>query len=213
MPTPQLTLVWWAESGAAVNNPTFIWAAGTALLLGVALLAQARGPQPMRALGGAFAMAPVLVLAVIDLVWSEINLAPWLIGGAGIGLRACGCCGRAGAAAERHFNGRGDRPCHPRRRPEPEGLGRKRMVDRCRGPCGAAMLLERHARVSVRGHAAFTVLRLLAGGRTPPAMPIIVATPITPGMGPSAWRMASPAPPEMVRFACQLSRSASRRRR
>jgi uncharacterized membrane protein len=85
-------LVWWATTGAAINNPSFVWAAGTALLLGGALLMQARGPEPLRALGetgaayAAFAMAPVLVLAVVDAFGTRIEFAPWLIGCAGAGL-------------------------------------------------------------------------------------------------------------------------------
>jgi uncharacterized membrane protein len=84
-------LVWWGEVGAATNNPTFVWTAGTALLLGASLLAQARGPEPVRAFGAtgalyaAFAMAPVLALAVVD-EFSRISFAPWLIGCAGVGL-------------------------------------------------------------------------------------------------------------------------------
>ena len=84
-------LAWWGEAGAATNNPTFVWAAGTALLLGASLLAQARGPGSVRAFGAtgalyaAFAMAPVLALAIVD-VSSRIIFAPWLIGCAGVGL-------------------------------------------------------------------------------------------------------------------------------
>lgn len=84
-------LVWWGEAGAATNNPTFVWAAGTALLLGTSLLAQARGPEPLRAFGAtgalyaAFAMAPVLGLAVVD-EFSRLVFSPWLIGCAAVGL-------------------------------------------------------------------------------------------------------------------------------
>jgi uncharacterized membrane protein len=85
-------LVWWVTTGAAANNPSFVWAAGTALLLGGALLAHARGPQSLRALGetgaayAAFAVAPVLALAVVDAFGGQIEFAPWLIGCAGAGL-------------------------------------------------------------------------------------------------------------------------------
>jgi uncharacterized membrane protein len=89
-------LVWWAETGVAANNPTFTWAAGTALVMGAALLAQTRGPEPVRALGEtgavypAFAMIAVLAVAVGDLFRSPVIL-PWLIG--------CGLLGVALAAA------------------------------------------------------------------------------------------------------------------
>src|SRR5262249_35296827 len=58
---------------------------------GASLLSQARGPEPVRALGAtvglyaAFAMAPVLGLAVVD-EFSRITFAPWAIGCAGAGL-------------------------------------------------------------------------------------------------------------------------------
>src|SRR5262249_36048806 len=90
-------LVWWAEAGAATNNPAFVWAAGTALLLGAGLLAQARGPEPVRTLGetgatyAAFAMSAALVVAVGDLSRPPV-LLPWLIG--------CGVLGVVLAAAE-----------------------------------------------------------------------------------------------------------------
>jgi len=84
-------LVWWWATGAELNNPTLVWASGTALALGGALLAQVRGPQRARALGetaaayAAFATIPVLALAVVDLSAPPI-LSPWLIVCAGLGL-------------------------------------------------------------------------------------------------------------------------------
>ena len=89
-------LVWWAETGVNAGNPTFVWAAGTALVLGAALLAQTHGPEPVRALGetGAayanFATAAALAVAVGDLSRAPV-LSPWLIG--------CGVLGVVLAAA------------------------------------------------------------------------------------------------------------------
>jgi uncharacterized membrane protein len=83
--------VWWGFTGANINNPTFVWASGAALVLGGALLAQVRGPRSGRALGetaaayAALAMVPVLALAVVDLSAPPI-LSPWLIVCAVLGL-------------------------------------------------------------------------------------------------------------------------------
>jgi uncharacterized membrane protein len=84
-------VVWWACTAGDVSNPTFVWASGTALVLGGALLAQARGPESGRALGetaaayAAFATVPVLALAVVDLSAPPI-LSPWLIVCGALGL-------------------------------------------------------------------------------------------------------------------------------
>ena len=89
-------LVWWAETGVDARNPAFVWAAGTALVLGGALLAQTRGPEQVRALGetgaayAAFAMTAVLAVAVGDLSKASVIL-PW--------LTACGVLGVVLAAA------------------------------------------------------------------------------------------------------------------
>src|SRR5262249_40982293 len=89
-------LVWWAETGVEARNPAFVWAAGTAMVLGGALLAQTRGREQVRPWGetgpayAAFAMPAALVVAVGDLSRSPV-LLPWLIG--------CGVLGVVLAAA------------------------------------------------------------------------------------------------------------------
>jgi uncharacterized membrane protein len=89
-------LVWWAETGTDAKNPAFVWAAGTALVLGGGLLAHTRGSEQVRALGeageiyAAFAMTVVLTVAVADLSRPSVIL-PWLI--------ACGVLGVVLAAA------------------------------------------------------------------------------------------------------------------
>jgi len=77
-------LVWWGVNGGDVPNPAFVWAAGTALLLGGGLLVQARGPEAVRMLGevgaayAAFATIPVLAFAVFD-VSGTPAISAWLI--------------------------------------------------------------------------------------------------------------------------------------
>ena len=96
-------LVWWGVNGGDVHNPAFVWAAGTALLLGGGLLAQARGPEPVRMLGelgaayAAFATIPVLAFAVVDLS-GTLELSAWLI--------VCGVLGIVFAAAASALMGR-----------------------------------------------------------------------------------------------------------
>jgi len=96
-------LAWWGVNGGDVHNPACVWAAGTALLLGGGLLAQASGPAPVRALGetvaayASFATVPVLAFAVIDLS-GTLDLSAWLI--------VCGILGVAFAAVASMLMGR-----------------------------------------------------------------------------------------------------------
>jgi uncharacterized membrane protein len=85
-------LAWWIETGIGVSeqhleNPLAVLAAGTALMLGGALMMQIRGPDSVRALGAtggdyaAFALAIVLALAVGDLFSRHAPDIPlWIVG-------------------------------------------------------------------------------------------------------------------------------------
>jgi uncharacterized membrane protein len=85
-------LAWWAMTAIGMGeqhgeaNPVLVLAAGGALLLGGGLLAEVRGPEPVRAFGatgsayGAFALVPALVLAVSGLLDRSLSVPSWLIG-------------------------------------------------------------------------------------------------------------------------------------
>jgi hypothetical protein len=92
-------LAWWAGTSIGmiephvVGDPVFVLAAGSALMLGGCLLAEACGSEPIRALGatgasyGAFAIVPGLVLAVAEVFSrSEPAFPPWVTGCGILGL-------------------------------------------------------------------------------------------------------------------------------